>query len=132
MNSDLRELKVGDTVFIVPQKRRHCERESGFEGIVSAVGRKYATAKNTSGQWIREFTFHRDSGCSKEDPNSNARVNGYGFDVYSSESDYNIKLHQSQRMASLLNRLDCGYQSKARKLTPEAVEAIHSILDQHE
>jgi hypothetical protein len=40
-------------------------------------------------------------------------------------------LHESNRLAALLARLDAGYRSCVKTLPPHAVEQIHGILDEH-
>jgi hypothetical protein len=81
--SDLSGVKAGDNVFVVWQRRRGQSDENvGAEEVVR-VGRKYAYISRYS----REQAFCRKTGRSAHG-DSNARRNGYGFDVYLREEDY--------------------------------------------
>jgi hypothetical protein len=126
--TDLMDVKVGDSVFIVPQKQRWGQQQEGFTAVVSSVARKYAIAK-TDGQWVREYCFHRNCGASKEAPDSNERANGYGFDVYHSEDEYRKAVQAANEKEELIRRLDRGFSVEIRRLPPEAVREIIAILD---
>lgn len=128
--TDLRDVQVGDTVWIVPQKRRHGNQEPGFIAVVSNVARKYATAKHDEGNWNRAYEFVRENGNSKETPDSNTRVNGYGFDVYHSECEVMEKERQSQIRNSLPDRLVDRW-SRLKKMPIACVEQIHRILNEY-
>jgi hypothetical protein len=130
MSADLSDMKIGDTVFVVPQKQRDSPQPDGFRATIIAVGRKYATCQ-VGTQWKRDYRFDRKTGRSVHDVNHNARSNGLGWDVYRDESEYQTRLHESNRLASLIARLDAGYRSCVKNLPPHAVEQIHGILDEH-
>jgi hypothetical protein len=129
--ADLRDVKIGDTVWIVPQRRRHSNQDPGFPAKVSNVARKYAFAYRVDGKWANPYWFHRNNGASKEQPDSNARVNGMGFDVYHSEDEFKKETVEMQEKNALLNRLDNCYGREVRKLPPEAVREITAILDRY-
>jgi hypothetical protein len=130
MSADLSDMKIGDTVFVVLQKQRDSPQHDGFLATVTAVGRKYATCQ-AGDQWKRDYKFDRKTGRSVHNCDHNARSNGLGWDVYRNESEYQTRLHESNRLASLIARLDTGYRSCVKTLPPHAVEQIHSILDEH-
>ena len=80
-------VKAGDSVFVVFQQSRYqktnkLDPECG-EFTLSRVGKKYAYFKRYSD----EVAFHLSSGTSHHG-DSNARSNGYGFDVFKSEAEY--------------------------------------------
>ncbi len=129
--ADLRDVKVGDTVWIVPQKRRHSSQDPGFSATVSNVARKYAFAYRIDDKWMKPYWFHRESGASKEEKDSNARANGFGFDVYHSESEYLKELQAANEKEAFVRRLDRGFSCEIRKLPPEAVREITAIFDRY-
>lgn len=131
MGVDLSDIKVGDTVFVVLQKRRHSTQDPGFLAIVTSVGRKYATCQQSDSQWKRDFKFDRKTGVSVHPGDHNSRANGFGWDVYRDEPSYQKQLHEWNRLTSLQARLDAGYRSCVRDLPSEAVEEIHAILDRY-
>jgi hypothetical protein len=127
---DLRDVKVGDAVFVVPQKQRHGNQEPGFIAVVSKVARKYAIANHNKGNWNRIYEFVRESGASKESPDSNLRVNGFGFDVYHSESEFFEAQRRHQIRTSLPGRIVDRWGRM--KIMPHAcIERIHAILNEY-
>jgi len=124
---DLRDVTVGQSVFIVPQKSRHAKQEQGFAAVVTKIGRKYATATATDGKWKREYEFNREFGSSKEKPDSNVRVNGFGFDVYHDVAEVVEQERQRQVRALLPARLVNRWGS-LKDIPFECVEKIHALL----
>lgn len=125
--TDFRDLKVGDTIFVVKQQDRWRTEndkpvETSFE-IVTKVGRKYAYFERGR----LEYCFCLDSGASIHKDN-NARSNGYGFDVFHNLGEYNDKLHQEERFKLLSERL-LGRNGRLIDLDPAIVESIHDTLD---
>jgi hypothetical protein len=127
--ADLTDVKVGDTVWIVPQRQRWGKQENGFTATVTNVARKYAIAK-TSEQWVREYCFHRDCGASKEKPDSNARVNGFGFDVYHNEAEVEELDRQRKLRDALHNRVVTRWGG-IKEMPIACVEKIHAILNEY-
>jgi hypothetical protein len=119
---------VGDTVFVVKQNDRYRQREGlprkASSEIVSRVGRKYAYI----GEGHREEKFDRETGVSWHAPGTNARSNGYGFDVYVSEQAYNKEQSEKNEAKRLQNRL-CDRLGGLHAFSPSVVQAIHAILD---
>lgn len=128
---DLRDVKVGDAVWIKPQHSRWGGDQPGFIAEVCKVARVYARACIGSGYATTYHEFHRDTGASKEKPDSNARANGFGFDVYHSEDEFKKELQAANEKKALIRRLDRGFAVEIRKLPPEAVREITAILDRH-
>lgn len=121
----LRDLKVGDEVFVVHQSRLSGrERRTGI-GTIARVGRKYAYVNAYS---LRESPFCRDTGCSVHPPDTNARANQCGFDVYRNEAEYRAEVHAVKEYERLQTRI-CSRFHGLKKLPPDVVGAIHAILD---
>lgn len=124
--SKFKDLKVGDIVFVARQcrpyeKERHVTTE---EAAVTKVGRKY-------GYFVmqrREVPFCLNTGHSHH-ADCNARMNGWGFDVYHSEEEYLACKVAKERHALLCKKLGIEY-GKRHLLTPEVVEKIHAVLDE--
>lgn len=120
----LKNIKVGDTVFVVYQKSRHSQpKEPTLEKVVR-VGKKYGYIERHG----REAPFYLDSGISYH-KESNERVNGYGFDVYASEEDYRKEKHEADEFNRLQSRLISDSWRRLVDLPPDAVQKIHAILD---
>jgi hypothetical protein len=126
---DMSDVKVGDTVFIVEQKRRFSEQKPGFTATITKVGRKYAEAESNHG-YKATWKFDRSSGCSSH-TDCNARANGYGFDVYHNEAERVKFVEMWEAKDALLRRLDHGYAVEIRRLPHEAIMQITAILNQH-
>lgn len=123
--SDLSNLKVGDSIFVVRHLSRFSEKEPVTSTeIITKVGRKYGYY----GTQYHEKAFYLDSGASYHPMDDNARVNGLGFDVYRSEVDYFEQVLQDARFRSLSERL-IRCNGRLTTLDPVIVEAIHDILD---
>lgn len=127
---DLRDVKVGQSVFIVPQKSRHSQQEPGFTAVVTKVARKYATAQTNDGKWKREYEFNREFGSNKEKPDSNVRVNGFGFDVYHDVAEVVEQERQCQIRGALPARLVNSWGS-LKDIPIECVEKIHALLTEY-
>jgi len=121
----LRNIQVGDTVFVVNQLRRHSTTQSvGRYETVLSVGRKYGYFQRGS----CEEKFDLDTGHSAH-TDCNARANGLGFDVYVSEEHYQKQRHAQAERQRLRERIVTHYGSLSPKLSDTAVAAIHEILD---
>lgn len=123
----LRGLKPGDTVYVVHQaKQRETDRRVEAVPVVK-IGRKYGYVAHRIGD---QGKFSLDTGESCHDPNHNARVNGYGFDVYLREEDWQLDLYELRRFRELALLLcgPCDHRS-LKPLPPHVVEAIHAILE---
>lgn len=121
------DLKVGDQVFVVPQSRRYGSREGRYMKVTK-IGRLYGYLEGGS----VDESFFLSSGISHH-KEANARVNGFGFDVYRSEQDYLSKTEAASELDRLEKRLLA--QHGFRQLThlpAEVVSKIHAILDEHE
>lgn len=126
--SRLKDLKVGDKVFVVWQRDRYQQRnntphKTAVE-LITMVGRKYAYIKQGS----FDTPFDKSTGVSQHDPNQNARQNGFGFDVYHTESDWMKEQHEYHEYKRLKLRLNVS-DMHFIKLKPETVEQLHKVLD---
>lgn len=120
-----RNLKVGDTVFVVHQRRRGQTEERSEHMQVIRIGRKYAYVEKHN----REEVFCLDTGNSVHKDDT-TRANGYGFDVYLCEDDYRTMQRDSTEFSRLQNRLLHPVHSyRIIDLSPMIVTAIHEILD---
>lgn len=123
----LRDLKVGDTVFVVYQSRRgdKGERRTTHE-VITKVGRKYGYFG--SDRFERPFCLC--TGKSHHSTDCNARANAFGFDVYRHEVDYTKEQRDASELKRLRSRLFDEYQrSGLVALSPDVVEKIHAVLD---
>lgn len=124
-----RDLKAGDTVFVVYQQRRRDKSEPRTENeIVTKVGTKYAYL---DAGIVSRKAFDRKTGKSVHAGDFNARSNGFGFDVYLCELDYRTEQAEESEFARLNNRLR-GRFGQTVDLPPAAVTEIHSVLDEFE
>lgn len=119
----LSDLKAGDEVFVVFQGRR-----GGYGGErevkdVVRVGRKYGYIH----RYGRDLKFNLEHGRS-EHGDDNARINGYGFDVYLCEQDYISEQLKKAEMNQLSNRIVSSF-GRLVNIPSEAVAAINKILD---
>lgn len=122
----LRNLKVGDTVFVVQQERRGQEPVTSRE-VIARVGRKYAYFARYCG----EVPFCRETGKSHHPGECNARANGLGFDVYQREEDYRREQHETSEHKRLADRITDRWHQLV-KFAPEVVAKIHAVLDEAE
>jgi hypothetical protein len=118
----LADVIVGARVFVVRQRQDGHERMSWEE--VSRRSHKYGYFT----QYGREHKFALSDGCSCHG-DCNARANGYGFDVYTSDLEYFRVQHAAVERQRLHDRLigPCGRISDA--VSDSAVAQIHAILD---
>lgn len=118
----LRDLKPRDCVFVVHQKRsRYVLQQKMETNAITRIGRLYA--------YINGDQFCRETGRSHHGQDSNARANGYGFDVYVSEDAYINKQHDAAEHERLTARLVDRFDG-LKELTPKVVAAIHGLLDE--
>lgn len=120
----IRDLKVGDTVFVVHQKKRSEKENRTEEKTVIKVGRQYAYL---AGGYY-DMQFSRETGHSVHVKDCNARANGYGFDVYLSRWDWEKLVIDTDAKQRLQKRLVKSYGALV-DLSPEVVGRIHAILD---
>ena len=122
----MKDIKKGDNVFVVSQRRPHStvEPRTGMETVVR-VGRKYGYIE----RYGQEVPFSLETGYS-EHKDCNARRNGYGFDVYASEEEYRLKQHNAAEKDRLMKRI-VGPWGKLIELPPDAVNEMNAILDGH-
>lgn len=127
--SKQRKYNVGDLVYVVPQRnRRHHGDHAGNLMPISKVGRKWCYIERWYGL---PGAFDPTTGASVH-KDSNARVNGYGFDVYESEAAYMQAEQDRQDNARLAERLRRVATYTQVSLPPHAVKAILAIFDQCE
>ena len=120
----MKNIKVGDTVFVVYQKTRHgLPKEPTYEKVVR-VGHKFGYIH----RYGQDAAFSLDDGVSQH-KDTNARANGYGFDVYETEADYLKEKHEDDEFVRLQNRLIADSWRKLIDLPPGAVQQIHAVLD---
>lgn len=123
----LRDLKVGDEVFVVHQLRSGMlERKTATHKIIR-VDRKYAELDSN----LHGEKFCRDSGRSVHKPDHNQRINGFGFDVYRNEAEYRAEVHAANEYQRLQSRI-CSRFHRLKNLPPDVVGDIHAVLDKHE
>lgn len=118
----IRELKVGDTIFVVQQRRRCSGDERVSTEVITKVGRKYAYFDFHR----REMRFLRNSGESEHGTkwNLSIRANADGFDVYLCEEDYRrrqfaIAEKERLRVTSMTGRFARTLKAKRSALAPE-------------
>lgn len=117
----LRDLKPGDTVFVVPKKRCHVSGEH----VIAKIGNKYGYIDTQYGN----PKFNLETGNSA-DTGSNDHANGYGYRVFLSEDEYNKYAWEQERFEDLALLLCLPWNRHSLKqLPPHVVEAIHDILE---
>jgi hypothetical protein len=62
--------------------------------------------------------------------NYNHRANGWGFDVYPSKEAYDQSRAFEDEAERLSKRILTGYHPRLIDLSPQAIAAIHAILNQ--
>lgn len=122
----IRDLKVGDTVFVVHQLRRGEKEHRAGEKTVIKVGRQYAYLEGG----YYDMPFCRDTGESVHKKDSNARSNGDGFDVYLCRWDWEKLVIEKDAQQRLQKRLVKPHWGGLVDLAPEVVDRIHAILDE--
>jgi hypothetical protein len=118
-----KNLKVGDKVYMAPQRRfggnpRYVE--------ISAVGRKYGYFKLG---WM-DHAFLLTNGESHHAEGLNARMNQVGFDIYPSEENYRQKMLEGDNFFELQSRLFQSKSFRLRNLPPSVVSKILDVLDE--
>lgn len=118
------DVKVGDLVYVAWQGRGG--RANGYVEVTK-VGREYAYFSLD----LSNYRFHRENGLSADERDSNARANGWGFDVYLTELDYTNLMHYQSQAKRLKERLVDGW-GKIKNLPPAVVDRMHELLDESE
>jgi hypothetical protein len=125
----LQDIKVGDKVFVVEQLGREQLRANAapvtYFCTVTKVGRQYAYFER--GGFERKFD--RVTGTSWHESDSNARMNGRGFDVYVDNQTYLEEQRNSAELERLKRRLIRYNYGSLVELSTTAVSAIHAVLD---
>jgi hypothetical protein len=121
----LADLKPGDTVFVVMQKRRHLDRCTRLEPI-TRMGRKFGYIS----LWGNDLPFCLKTGQSHH-KDSVDRMNGLGFDVYLCEADYKAYAHNEAERERLRKRLDSA-MDYVRGWSPEFIRRLHAALDKED
>lgn len=121
-------LKPGDKVFVVHQRQRGQKEHRTETCEVVRVGSKYAYIK----RYRREAAFFKNTGVSVHQDN-NARLNGYGFDVYATEQDWLREQHEESEEArlTLLNILARLIQDRIMPNRWPTVAEIAEIISRH-
>ena len=92
-----KNLQVGDRVFVVTTATiPTCGSYN-----ITRIGKKYAYIR----RFGKEEPFCKVTGTSIDPHNSNARVNGRGFDVYASKQDWEAKQLALNKQQQLQKRL---------------------------
>jgi len=118
----LKDLKVGDDVFVVYPASRYREEATSSE-VVTRVGRKFAYIDSRRDQ----LPFCRETGRSHHKC-CTVRANGGGFDVWLSERDYRKHVFNFEEKRRLNKRL-VGSFGQLVDLAPEIVDKFNDILD---
>jgi len=128
MTMSFKHLKAGDQVYVVPQRRR--SGEPSFVEVIK-VGKKYGYIL----EYARQEPFDLLTGQSVHNDNSNARCNGWGFDVWPSEEAYRAHIATIEANIRLGKRLKALYHgqygSMLDKASPKLVADLHAVLDRH-
>ena len=126
------DVKVGDRVFVVFQRRRNDRSAPRTETkAVKKVGRKYAYLNDERGTWAQRFK--RENGESFHGPEhgANERANGFGFDVYRSRAEWEqVKAGKAEakRLTKRLVQAGLLVRTGAR-VRQEWVRDMHKLLD---
>jgi hypothetical protein len=119
-------LKAGKYVFVVHQRRRGQEANKTELREVVKVGRKYGYIEMHG----LAVPFSRETGESVHHPDSNARGNSRGFDVYMFEQEWLQQENDRKEHRRLAERIVSPYSGRhIVELQPTVVAAIHKILD---
>jgi hypothetical protein len=125
---NFKHLKAGDQVYMVAQSRRSLKP---WHTEVVKVGRKYGYIL----EYGRQKPFNLLTGQSVHNDDSNARTNGWGFDVWPSEEAYRAHIATIEANTRLATRLEAlrfnQYSSTLEKASPELVADLHAVLDRH-
>lgn len=124
------KIKKGDKIFVVRDRNRWKVQNNkpveAFYVEVSKVGRKYGYF----GEGYREEKFNLEDGSSAGDDNH--RINGYGFDIYSSKEEWEKEVFERDELLRLNERLidTRAISKRLHDFSPEVVQKIHKLLDQ--
>lgn len=122
-----KQLKPGDQVFVVWQKQRFQRQQVMGTVPVAKVGKKFG--------YITKFAdsapFCLETGRSHHKC-TNARANGYAFDVYSNKEEYLALVNKEAEADRLRTRLLQPYSYRFVPMSHECVMQLHAVLDQHE
>lgn len=115
--------KQGQQVYVVHRKRRHGGGGQSHMDVLR-VGTKYCYllihGREHPFDWRTGFSVHKES---------NARANGFGFDVYDSQDDYD-KQQRAISQARRLQKRMVGAFGQVKFLAAECVDKIHAVLDE--
>ncbi len=118
----MKKFEKNTVVFVAPQKQRHGPVPVPYSATVVRVGSIYGYIEKAGTE--RPFYLWNGKSYHKD---TNARANGFGFDVYASEQEYLKETHERSESYRLAKRLrHCQIN-----LPAEAVAAIHAVLDEH-
>lgn len=124
-NMKFKSFKPGDLVFVVPQQRRYAAPVVPFTAPITKMGKKYGYIARFS----NDLPFNLETGCSHH-TDSNARSNGFGFDVYLDEAEYHNEIIKEQEHKRLADRL-IKYPNRLIDMSQECVQKMHQVLDEH-
>ena len=120
-------MKAGDKVVVVRQSRRFEKSTPKPEtGTITRVGCKYGYVQ--FGGYETAVRFRLDNGESSDPRDGNARSNGLGFDVYSSESEWKEGKRQRDALKNLSHRIH--RHGALERLSAAAVDRINAIMDE--
>jgi hypothetical protein len=124
---DLRDLKVGDVVYVVPQS----DPSAGYDRLISKIGKKYGYVEMN--RYQTEEPFDLATGFSHHNPNHNVRANRRGFDVYHSREEYLEHVANKDAASRLCRRLSPrhSYAVETSSMPAELVAELHEVLDKH-
>lgn len=122
-----KHLKPGDQVFVVWQKQRFQRQQVMGAVPVVKLGKKFGYIT----KFAETVPFCLQTGQSHHKC-TNARTNGYGFDVYSNKEEYLALINKQVEAERLCNRLLPPYSYRLFPMSHECVMQLHAVLDQHE
>ncbi len=124
----MHKYSVGDKVWVVRIPGPRQPVKPGEYRTVVKLGRMYGYLES---QGYSSGRFELATGYSHDgSENGNHRSNGWGFDVYPSKEAYDQKMSDKAEAERLSKRLLAGYHPRLIDLSPQAVAAIHAILNQ--
>jgi len=120
----LASLKSGDLVLLVEQSHRGRKGKKYWEEVLS-IGRKYGYILRRG----KEKRFDLNTGQSVH-KDGNDRENGFGFDIYLSEEEYDQHSENQTRKKSLQRRIKALHNNRF-DYSPEAIADVLAVLDRH-
>lgn len=121
-----KNLKVGDAIVLVAQRRNVSKSISLLPTVVKKVGKKYGYVMFHA----RLHPFCLLTGRSHH-PDGNERANFLGFDMYWSQADYDDTVKAEEEKARLHDRiLQKTAWPRLIDMTPATVQSLHKVLDQ--